>query len=171
MKNQDFLESLVKYSYISIGSNLGDKKKIIEKAKYLINKKKIKIVKCSSTYETYAWPNKNDPKFYNIVLKIKTNLNPVRLFKVLQYIEKSLGRKKSKKNSPRSCDIDIIDYRGIKFKNSYLEIPHPRMKRRDFVLLPLMEICNNWTYPGVNIKISSLINKISKKNLTFIKII
>ena len=71
VKNQDFLESLVKYSYISIGSNLGDKKKIIEKAKYLINKKKIEIVKCSSTYETYAWPNKNDPKFYNVVIKIQ----------------------------------------------------------------------------------------------------
>ena len=170
-KKQDFLENQVKYSFIAIGSNLGNKKNNIEKTKYLLKKYRIEIIKSSSIYETYAWPNRNDPKFYNLVLKIKTKLNPVKLFKILKNIEKHLGRKKSIKNSPRVCDIDIIDYNGINFKNSFLEIPHPEMRKRDFVLLPLMEVCNNWIYPGLNIKISSLINKISKNSFTSIKII
>ena len=171
MINQDILENQVKYSYISIGSNLGNKKKNIEKAKFLINQKYIKIIKVSSIYETFAWPNKKDPKFFNLVIKVKTFLNPIQLFRFLKSIEKKMGRKKAPKNSPRICDIDIIDYNGTKFKNSYLQIPHPRMKKRDFVLIPLMEICNNWTYPRSKMKISSIINNISKNNLTSIKIL
>ena len=171
MINQGILENQVKYSYISIGSNLGNKKKNIEKAKFLINQKYIKIIKVSSIYETLAWPNNKDPKFFNLVIKIETFLNPIQLFKCLKSIEKKLGRKKAPKNSPRICDIDIIDYNGTKFKNSYLQIPHPRMKKRDFVLIPLMEICSNWTYPRSKLKISSIINKISENNLTSIKIL
>ena len=171
MINQDILENQVKYSYISIGTNLGNKKKNIEKAKFLINQKYIKIIKVSSIYETFAWPNKKDPKFFNLVIKVKTFLNPTQLFRFLKSIEKKMGRKKAPQNSPRICDIDIIDYNGTKFKNSHLQIPHPRMKKRDFVLIPLMEICNNWTYPRSKMKISSIINNISKNNLTSIKIL
>ena len=171
MINQGILENQVKYSYISIGSNLGNRKKNIEKAKFLINQKYIKVVKISRIYETLAWPNKNDPKFFNLVIKVETFLNPTQLFKCLKLIEKKMGRKKTPKNSPRICDIDIIDYNGAKFKNSFLQIPHPRMKKRDFVLIPLMEICNNWTYPRSKMKISSIINNISKNNLTSIKIL
>ncbi len=171
MINQDILENQVKYSYISIGSNLGNKKKNIEKAKFLINQKYIKIIKVSSIYETFAWPNKKDPKFFNLVIKVKTFLNPTQLFRFLKSIEKKMGRKKAPKNSPRICDIDIIDYNGTKFKNSYLQIPHPRMKKRDFVLIPLMEICSNWTYPRSKMKISTIINNISENNLTSIKIL
>ena len=171
MINQDILENQVKYSYISIGSNLGNKKKNIEKAKFLINQKYIKIIKVSSIYETFAWPNKKDPKFFNLVIKVKTFLNPIQLFRFLKSIEKKMGRKKAPKNSPRICDIDIIDYNGTRFKNSYLQIPHPRMKKRDFVLIPLMEICSNWTYPRSKTKISTIINNISKNNLTSIKIL
>ena len=171
MINQGILENQVKYSYISIGSNLGNKKKNIEKAKFLINQKYIKIIKVSSIYETFAWPNKKDPKFFNLVIKVKTFLNPTQLFRFLKSIEKKMGRKKAPKNSPRICDIDIIDYNGTRFKNSYLQIPHPRMKKRDFVLIPLMEICNNWTYPRSKMKISTIINNISENNLTSIKIL
>ena len=171
MINQDILENQVKYSYISIGSNLGNKKKNIEKAKFLINQKYIKIIKISSIYETFAWPNNKDPKFFNLVIKVQTFLSPTQLFRCLKSIEKKMGRKKAPKNSPRICDIDIIDYNGTKFKNSHLQIPHPRMKKRDFVLIPLMEICSNWTYPRSKLKISSIINKISQNNLTSIKIL
>ena len=97
MINQGILENQVKYSYISIGSNLGNKKKNIEKAKFLINQKYIKIIKISSIYETLAWPNKKDPKFFNLVIKVKTFLNPIQLFRFLKSIEKKMGRKKALK--------------------------------------------------------------------------
>ena len=171
MIKQGILENQVKYSYLSIGTNLGNKKINIEKTKFLLNQNNIKIVKISNIYETLAIPNIEDPKFFNLVVKVKTYKSPIQLFKIIKSIEKNLGRKKSTKNSPRVCDIDIIDYNGIKFKNSYLQIPHPKMKERDFVLIPLMEVCCNWVYPRSKVKITSIINKISKNNLRYIKIV
>ena len=111
MIKQDTSENLVNIVYLGIGSNLGNKKRNIEKAKYLLAKNPVKIVKSSSIYETYSWPNKKLPKFYNIVIKIITKLKPINLFFTIKDIEKKLGRKKSKANAPRICDIDILDYK------------------------------------------------------------
>ena len=95
---------------LAVGSNLGNRQHNIEKSKYLINSnEKIKIISSSSYYRTDSWPNKKDPYFLNIVLKCITTFNPRELFIFIKEIEKSLGRSKSYKNAPRSCDIDIID--------------------------------------------------------------
>ena len=168
---QDILENQAKYSYLSIGTNLGNKKFNIEKTKFLLNQNNIKIIKISNIYETFVSPNFKDPNFFDLIVKVKTYKNPIELFKIIKSIEKLLGRKKSPKNSPRICDIDIIDYNGIKFRNSYLQIPHPKMKDREFVLIPLMEVCSNWIYPRSKLKISSIINKICKNTLRSIKIV
>ena len=96
MKKQDISENLVKVAFLSIGSNLGNKKKNIENAKFLLDEKSIKIIKTSSIFETYSWPNKNHPKFYNIVVKIITTLKPMNLFFIVKDIEKKLGRNKTK---------------------------------------------------------------------------
>ena len=170
---QDTSENLANIVYLAIGSNLGNKKKNIEKAKYLLEIKPIKIVKSSSIYETYSWPNKNYPKFYNIVIKVKTNLDPIKLFFVIKDIEKKLGRKKSIINSPRICDIDIIDYNGLVYKldinNDKLLIPHPRLQNRNFVLFPLFEIEKNWIHPLKKKKIHDLIGKLDNSSLYGIK--
>ena len=162
MIKQDISENLVNIVYLGIGSNLGSKKRNIEKAKYLLEKKSIKIVKSSNIYETYSWPNKNHPKFYNIVVKIIT-----------KDIEKKLGRKKSKTNSPRTCDIDILDYKGLSYKlyanNNKLLIPHPRLHNRNFVLFPLFEIEKNWKHPSKKTKIQDLIGKLDNFSLYSIK--
>ena len=91
------LEKQVKIAFLSVGSNLGNKKKNIEKAKVLLNKNKIKIIKSSKNYETFSWPNKKNPKFINIVLKVKTILSPNKLLNKCLYIEKTLGRIRKKK--------------------------------------------------------------------------
>ena len=97
------------------------KKRNIEKAKFLLAKNSIKILKSSNFYETYAWPNKNHPKFYNIVIKIITKLKPMNLFFIIKDIEKKLGRKKTLINRPRICDIDILDLDISKITDQYLE--------------------------------------------------
>ena len=84
MIKQDISENQVNISYLSIGSNLGNKKRNIEKAKYLLEKNQVKIIKTSSIYETFSWPNKNHPKFYNVVVKITTNLKPIKLFFIIK---------------------------------------------------------------------------------------
>ena len=173
MKKQDILENLVNVIYLSIGSNLGNKKRNIEKAKFLLEENPIKIIRSSSIYETYSWPNRNHPKFYNIVIKIITKLKPMNLFFIIKNIEKKLGRKKALVNRPRVCDIDILDYRGqiykICYNNNKLIIPHPRLHNRNFVLFPLFEIEKNWKHPSKKTKIHDLIRKLDNSSLYSIK--
>ena len=173
MIRQDTSENLVNIVYLGIGSNLGNKKRNIEKAKYLLEKNLVKIVKSSSIYETYSWPNKKHPKFYNIVIKIITKLKPTDLFFTIKYIEKKLGRKKLKANKPRTCDIDILDYKGLSYKlqanNDKLIIPHPRLHNRNFVLFPLYEIEKNWKHPLKKTKIQDLIGKLDNFSFYSIK--
>ena len=173
MIKQDISENLVNIAFLSIGSNLGNKKRNIEKVKFLLTKNSIKILKSSNFYETFAWPNKNHPKFYNIVIKIITKLKPINLFFTIKDIEKKLGRKKTLINRPRICDIDILDYKGQTYKlyanNNELIIPHPRLHNRNFVLFPLFEIEKNWKHPFKKKKIQDLIGKLDKSSLYTIK--
>ena len=173
MIKRDISENLVNIVYLGIGSNLGNKRRNIENAKYLLEKNSIKIIKSSNIYETYSWPNKNHPKFYNIVIKIITKLKPINLFFTIKNIEKKIGRKKSQVNSPRTCDIDILDYKGLNYKlyakNNKLLIPHPRLHNRNFVLFPLFEIEKNWKHPLKKTKIQDLIGKLDNSSLYSIK--
>ena len=83
-------------------------------------------------------------------------------------IENSLGRSKGPKNSPRKCDIDIISYRKKIISNS-ITIPHKRMSKRNFVLIPLFEIAPDWKHPKTNKSIKNLIFSLSIKDITSIK--
>jgi len=170
---QDTLENRAKLVYLGIGSNLGNKKINIEKTKFEIEKNGIKIESCSSIYETDSWPNDKFPKYFNIVLKTKTFFKPQDLLKKIKEIEILVGRKMSLKNYPRICDIDIIDYDQKNFKinnkNQKLIIPHQKLHKRNFVLLPLYEIAKNWIHPKKNKKISELLRDLDVNNLRSIK--
>ena len=173
MKKQDISENLVNVAFLGIGSNLGNKKRNIEKAKFLLSQNSIKITKSSNIYESYSWPNKNHPKFYNIVVKIITKLNPINLLLIIKDIEKKLGRKKTLINRPRICDIDILDYNGqihkLYVNNNKLIIPHPRLHNRNFVLFPLFEIEKNWKHPLNKKKAHDLLGKLDNSSLYSIK--
>jgi len=166
--NQDILENQANSIYLGIGSNLGNKKKNIEKAKFELIQNNIKILVTSNYYESLSWPNPNNPKFINIVLKISTNLKPMDLLKICKKIEINLGRKKSTKNSPRVCDIDIIDYNHKKLMINII-LPHPRMHRRNFVLLPLFEINKDWVHPITKNHIKKLILSLPNRDIRSIK--
>ena len=168
MTKQDILENQVKFIYLGIGSNLGNKKINIEKAKFKLLQNNIKILKSSSYFESLSWPNPNNPKFLNIVLKISTNLKPFDLLKKCKEIEIFLGRKKSFKNSPRVCDIDVLDY-DKKTISKGITLPHPRMHLRNFVLLPLYEIDRNWIHPTTKHHVKRLILSLSNRDITSIK--
>ena len=168
------LEKRVKTVFLSIGSNLGNKRKNIEAAKFMLEKNNIYIIKSSKNYESLSWPDEKYPKFLNVVLKVKTVLSPKDLIKKCLFIEKALGRSRNKKNEPRTCDIDIIDYdkKVVKrSKNQNLTIPHPKMHKRNFVLLPLFEIAKTWIHPIKKTSIKDLINALDAKDLRSIKLI
>ena len=171
MKKQDILENLVKPVYLAIGSNIGNKSKNIETVKLELEKNNIKILKSSSSYISKSWPDPKKPSYINIVIKVKTILLPNELLRVCNNIESKLGRIRTEKNAPRTCDIDIIDYdkKILKKKNNQLILPHPRLNKRNFVLLPLFEIDKSWKHPESNINIVNLINSLPVKDLRSIK--
>ena len=168
MIKQDISENQVKFIYLGIGSNLGNKRNNIEKTKFKLGQNNIKILQSSSFYESLSWPNPNNPKFLNIVLKISTNFTLLELLKKCKEIEKNIGRKKSTINSPRECDIDIIDYEN-KIINDKIILPHPRMHTRNFVLLPLFELNKDWKHPVSKHDIKTLIFLLPNRDIRSIK--
>ena len=171
MKNQDILEKQVNQVYLSVGSNLGNKIKNIEMTKFELQQHNIRILKCSSNYISDSWPNSSLPKYINIILKVTTSLAPLEFLKTCNLIELKLGRVRRKKNEPRTCDIDIVDYnkKVLNFKNNKLTLPHSRINKRNFVLLPLFEVNKSWKHPKSKINIVELINSLPIKDLSSIK--
>ena len=154
--------------YIGIGSNLGNRINNIEKAKYYLNLNGIKINRFSSYYETLSWPDPSKPKYINIIIQTNTMFSPLKLLKIFKSIERKLGRKKTSRNSPRTCDIDIISY-GQKTISGILTIPHKQMHKRNFVLIPLFELNRNWSHPKTNKSIEKLIFSLPIKDIRSIK--
>ena len=158
--------------FLGIGSNLsssfGDRFKNIDLAISFLETYKINIIKKSSFYETFSYPNKSNPKFINSVIVVETKLPPVDLMSVLIFVEEKLERKRSKKNDPRTCDLDIIDYNyqimNFKYGDLELTLPHKEMINRNFVLYPLREIYPNWTHPLTKKNINVLIKDLKTSN-------
>jgi len=154
--------------HINIGSNLdskyGTKFKNISIAVNLLIDSKLKIKKVSNFYETPSYPNKNLPKFVNIGLLTEYDFDYTKLIKEISLIEKKIGRVKSKKNDPRVCDIDIIDFNGLIKTNKLLKLPHPRSHSRNFVLYPIKEIDPKWIHPIFKKNVDFLINELSQNS-------
>ena len=172
IKQDIFVNRANNYAYLAIGSNLGKKKNNIEKSKYLLQINGVLVDKVSSDYESLSWPDNRNPKFINIVIKVRTHLNAYNLLQLCNKIEKLIGRRRNVKNEPRTCDIDIIDYNGLVTKRTNknkLILPHPKVSRRNFVLLPLFEVSSHWTHPKTKINIKKLISSLNIKDLRTIK--
>ena len=165
MIKKDILENQAKFSYLALGSNLGDKFQNLEKAKFELERCNIQIIRSSSSFLSVSWPDPSKPKFLNLVLMIKTNLSAIKLLNVCNFIEQKIGRIRSKKNDPRSCDIDIIDYNQQVINQEKLTVPHLRMTKRSFVLLPLFEINKSWIHPKSKVNVVKLINSLPIKDL------
>ena len=174
MKKQDILENQVNLVYLALGSNLGNKKTNLNKCIDLIKKEEIFIKKRSKFYSTKSWPNENFPNFINAIILVETKFNLTELFLKIKKIEKKLGRTRSKRNYPRVCDIDIIDYNGEiihrKLGKHKLNIPHKRMHNRNFVLFPLYEIDKDWVHPKLNKNIVILMSNLASDQLLGVKI-
>ena len=170
MKKQDTSENQVNTVFLGIGSNLGLRKKNIEKAKFLLAEHNLNFLSVSSYYETPSWPDSRKPMFLNIILKLECNYNPQELLKICKSIEIKLGRKKAKKNAPRTCDLDIIDFNKlVSKKKDKINLPHKMMHKRSFVLFPLFEIQKNWIHPSKQIDVKTLISLLPDRDISSIK--
>ena len=131
--------------YLGLGSNLGERKDLIEKAIALIGERIGTVTRQSSLIETEPWGFESSHKFLNGVILCETALTPREVLKGTQQIERELGRKKKTTLTykDRPIDIDILLYDDLKVDEPDLKIPHPLMNQRDFVMIPLKEIITN----------------------------
>ncbi|AOW20625.1 2-amino-4-hydroxy-6-hydroxymethyldihydropteridine diphosphokinase [Urechidicola croceus] len=139
---------IVRTTYLSLGSNQGNRLEHLQKAVNLIGIEVGAIKKISSVYQTKSWGFDSDD-FYNICIKVSTNLNPENLLLKILAIEQKLGRIRSEKKgySSRNIDVDILLFDDEVIISQDLMVPHPRMLERKFVMVPLTEIAPNFRHP------------------------
>jgi 2-amino-4-hydroxy-6-hydroxymethyldihydropteridine diphosphokinase len=126
---------------IGLGSNIGNREDHIKMAIYELHKyTEISVDKISSLYETKPVGMVDQPNFLNAVISIHTILEPYNLLKVCLNIESQMGRVRYQRWGPRNIDIDILIYHDLIIQDEVLQIPHPRLHERSFVLIPLQEI-------------------------------
>lgn len=125
---------------LSLGSNIGNRLNYITQAKNAIQLKAGEIETFSNIYETEPWGVENQENYLNQVIIINTVYHPLPLLSILQKIEKDLGRVREIHFGARTIDIDILYYGDQIIKSQYLEIPHPFIQKRRFILVPLSEI-------------------------------
>ncbi len=133
--------------YLLLGSNMGNSKKMLLNAISLIEKKIGKMTRYSSLYSTAAWGNTKQPDFLNQVIIVETKLSPSQTMDTILDIEKKLGRMRTVKNAPRIIDIDILFFNKEIIDEPRLQVPHPRIQNRRFVLTPLNELSPNFIHP------------------------
>ena len=134
-------------AYISIGSNLGNREENCKQALRLLQANSVLIKKQSSMYETEPWGIKDQPKFINMAVEAETDKEHEELLRILKEIEKEIGRTETVKWGPRVIDLDILFYDDLILKIPGLEIPHPLLHERAFVLKPLCEIATDKRHP------------------------
>ncbi|HAW52224.1 MAG TPA: 2-amino-4-hydroxy-6-hydroxymethyldihydropteridine diphosphokinase [Flavobacteriales bacterium] len=150
--------------YLSLGSNMGNRKAYLNDACGLIESEAGTIVSRSEIYETLAVGLTEQPNFLNQVIEIESDLDPDSLLEKLQKIEKKLGRRRMKRWGPRTIDIDIVFYGQEIIQSKSLRIPHPEAVNRLFVLLPLNDIASDFIHPAENQTIVNLLKKIPNKD-------
>ena len=156
----------LKSVYLSLGSNMGNRLGNLQKALELISIRIGRVEQVSPVYETVSFGFEGDD-FYNICVKIKTVRSPENLLDYIFKIETKLGRirKETNEYESRPIDIDILFYEKEIVETSNLQIPHPNMCDRDFVMFPLSDITNNFVHPTKNITVEEIKSNIAKGNI------
>ena len=147
-------------AYLSLGSNVGDREEYIEQAVFLLGKTNgIAVIKRSSNYDMAAEGGPKQPPYINAVVLIRTKLSPEKLLLSVQDIEVALGREREVEWGPRTIDIDILTYNGSIISEDNLQIPHPLMHERMFVLKPLKEIAPTLIHPVLEKTVETLFDE------------
>jgi len=147
--------------YLSLGTNLGKRLDNLAQARALLLPE-VQVKKLSSVYETAPWGYLDQADFYNQVLLGETTLTPLRLLNKLKRIENILGRKQTFRYGPRVIDLDILFYESCIINTKRLQIPHPRLQERAFVLVPLVEIAPDFVHPQLGLTMQELLDQVDK---------
>jgi len=144
--------------YLSLGSNIGDRAANISRALDAMRQCGVRITRESSLYETEPVEFRDQDWFLNSVVEAETELPPLELMNAALAVERSLGRERRVPKGPRLIDIDILLYGDSVVHTPDIDIPHPRMAARRFVLVPFAEIAPNALHPVLNKTLAELLN-------------
>ena len=154
--------------FLGLGSNVGNRYQNLKFGVDMLNAHPhIWVTEKSHVYQSPAMYNTDQDEFYNMVIEIDTNLIPVDLLNEIKTIEKKAGRKvEKKKNMPRILDIDILTFGDLQIHSDLLEIPHPGISERKFVLKPWNDIAPEYMVPKYSAKISELLENTNDDSAT-----
>ena len=125
----------------------------------------VTVTAISPLYRSPAWPDPSDPPFINAVALVETNIGPSALLAALHTIEAGFGRVRAGKNAPRSLDLDIIAYGQLyRDEGPGVQLPHPRMQDREFVLAPLCDLAPDWCHPKTGKSAAQMLSALSTRS-------
>ena len=150
-------------AFLITGGNIGDRVTTLNNALYKIEEQCGNIIATSGLYETAPWGNNDQPPFLNQAIHLQTSFSSNQLMRCLLKIEKEMGRVRKEKYGPRIIDIDMLFYNDAIFNSELLNIPHPYLQDRRFVLLPLNEIAEHLIHPVYQKTIAHLLQECTDK--------
>jgi 2-amino-4-hydroxy-6-hydroxymethyldihydropteridine diphosphokinase len=167
IKNSDLTLSFVEKhtAFVALGSNLGDKRSFCLHAIEILDELDgVTVERRSSLYRSEPVGPQDQDWFVNAVIQIQTSLSPHELLAALHLVEFQLQRKRERRWGPRTIDLDLLFYDQMIQKDDLIQIPHPEMENRHFVLLPFAEIAPRWQHPVLKQSILTLLRNLSPKS-------
>ncbi len=153
-------------AYLGLGSNLGDRRRNLQGASELLDTldNGVSVIRSSNVYETEPWGLADQPKFLNCVLEVTATVSPEGILALAKQVEQTLGREWSPRYGPRLIDVDVLLYGDITMDTPDLQIPHPRMEQRAFVLVPLAELAAAIVHPHWGFTIGQMVKVVGGRD-------
>jgi 2-amino-4-hydroxy-6-hydroxymethyldihydropteridine diphosphokinase len=149
---------------IALGSNIsgpwGSPEQSVQHAMEALNRDGLKLVRASRLLLTAPFGKPNQPPFVNAVARIETHLPPLALLQKLHAIERTAGRRRATRWGPRTLDLDIVDYHGLRRSSGKLILPHPGIPERIFVLKPIAELAGEWRHPASHLSAQEMLRRL-----------
>jgi 2-amino-4-hydroxy-6-hydroxymethyldihydropteridine diphosphokinase len=155
----------LKTVYLGLGSNLGDRQANLNAAIDALNSQGVAVRRVSPVYETAPLDYLDQDWFLNLVVEAETTLFPMQLLSRVKRIERALGRRRTVAKGPRIIDLDILFYGRAVVHSSALDIPHPRLAERRFVLAPLADLAPDLRHPVTHRTVRQMLEAVSDQQV------